>query len=65
MSKHTKKTYVLHGVAHRDSNEMVCMFFGSLRESQEFMRDLPGRYNFLTLEGVDIMGDEVTIKAGY
>ena len=47
-----KEVYVLHGVADRDPNERVCMFFASVKDRAKFAEDLPGSYDRLTLTGV-------------
>lgn len=46
-------TYVLHGVAHRDPTEFVCMFFDSTEARDAWREELPGRYQELTLTGVN------------
>jgi hypothetical protein len=47
-----KTTYVLYGVAARDSNELVCQFFDSHDALVEFAFDLPGNYRMVKLFGV-------------
>lgn len=61
MSRHAKVTFVLYGVAGRDEQELVCMFFGTSKELREFEKDLPGRYQTLIIVGVDLMGDEIEV----
>lgn len=62
-------TYVLHGVADRDPNELVCMWFPTLQEAQRFPEQLPGRYaiqmanygvdyDALDIETIDRIGGE-------
>ena len=46
-------TFVLHGVANRDPNELVCLWFPTLQEAQAFPEQLPGRYAIQMVEGVD------------
>lgn len=48
----TKITYVLYGVAARDSNELVCMFFDTHDEMSVFAFELPGNYRMFKLFGV-------------
>lgn len=43
--------YVIHGVADRDPDELVCMFFHSEEAREQFKLDLPGRYAELKLVG--------------
>lgn len=44
--------FVLHGVADRDQDELVCMFFSSEKDRDEFRKNLPGKYAEFSLEGV-------------
>jgi hypothetical protein len=46
-------SYLLHGVADRDPDELVCMLFPDEESRDEFKADLPGKYLELTLGGVD------------
>lgn len=51
-TKKAKKVYVLYGVAER--GDLVCMFFATKKDRREFTGDwLPGRYNKMTLVGID------------
>jgi hypothetical protein len=46
-------TFVLHGVANRDPNELVCMWFPTLQEAQLVQSQFPGHYEIQMVEGVD------------
>jgi hypothetical protein len=52
-------TYLLYGVANRDPNETVVMFFPFPGDVTEFCRDLPGKYRLMRLTGVDYAQLEV------
>lgn len=57
-----KKVHVLYGVADRDRNELVCMFFPTKKDCRKFQTDLPGRYNQLTLVGVGYDDFDISFK---
>lgn len=44
--------FVLHGVADRNSDELVCMFFSSVEDRTEFEKALPGKYAHLSIFGI-------------
>lgn len=48
----TKTTIVVFGHAERDHNELVCQFFENLYQAMDFVRDLPGTYQWMSLEGI-------------
>lgn len=45
--------YAVHGVADRDPDELVLMFFDKVKEVEEFVRDLPGKYETLVVGGLN------------
>ena len=45
-------THVLYGVADRDPQEQVCMFFDTWIAMRTFARALPGTYRTMKLYGV-------------
>jgi hypothetical protein len=48
------KTYVLYGVAARNRNELVCMFFDRKKDIRRFKLSLPGDYRVMTIKkGLD------------
>ena len=57
--KKPKKTFVLYGVAERDPSELVCMFFETKADRKDFAEYLPGRYQTMTLVGVNYDGFKV------
>lgn len=46
--------YTVHGVADRDPNELVLMFFESINDVKEFVSALPGRYATTVISGIDL-----------
>jgi hypothetical protein len=44
--------WLLSGIADRDPNEVVAMFFPSRADADEFARDLPGTYLLMPLHGL-------------
>jgi len=55
-------TYVLHGVTDRDPDERVCQFFANPEDREDFATDLPGRYDRMTLHGVNYDEFEVEVE---
>lgn len=56
-------TYVLYGVTDRDpDNELVCQFFGSVEDREDFAAFLPGRYDRMTLHGINYDEFEVEVE---
>lgn len=57
------RVYVLYGVTERDPNELVCEFFPYGTEGYEdmtsFVDDLPGKYDFAVVKGINIEDVEV------
>lgn len=51
-TRSSKRVYVLHGVAKRDPDELVLMFFSSTLDRANFRRELPGKYRSVTLTGI-------------
>jgi hypothetical protein len=54
-----ERVFVLHGVADRDPDELVCMFFNDKADLDEFVEILPGHYAMLTVTGIDYDAIEV------
>lgn len=52
-------TYLLHGIADRDPNELVAQFFQYPGDVVEFVRNLPGTYSLMYLTGVEYLRLEV------
>lgn len=53
MADHKPTVFALFGIADRDPNECVLMFFDSMTILNEFRQALPGTYHVATVEGVD------------
>jgi hypothetical protein len=53
MPKNKPTVYILHGVADRDYNELVCMVFPNMKDVQSFIKSLPGKYRVAKYEGID------------
>ena len=45
--------YVLYGVTDRDRDEKVCQMFADMQTLDEFVNDLPGSYDVMTVAGAD------------
>lgn len=54
MSKRKKKVYVLHGYPDRNRDELVCMFFDSLKDVRYFKENLPGKYSTMILHDIEL-----------